>query len=339
MKRPATLKDIAEYLGVSTATVSRGLARDPRVTESTQRRVWEAAKTLDYRPNVIARSLRTKKTGVVLLVVRDIKNSFYLDVMVGVEAAAREANYSVLMCNCENDSALVSTYLEMLKDGRADGMILMTGKLPQSVAEDPQLAQMPIVLALEAIENCSLPLVQIDNVAAGMKAVQHLIDLGHERIAHVRGPEGELMSQRRLIGYRQAMQQAGLPVLPDYEQAGTFELHSAEHACRVLMALDTPPTAIFFANDEMAAGAIKLLRRMGYAIPEDISLVGFDNTFWCEVSDPGLTTVDQPRFQVGQEAFGLLHSTLSGEEGGEKTIVLPTELYVRESTTSPKSKK
>ncbi|SDR01366.1 LacI family DNA-binding transcriptional regulator [Pseudovibrio sp. Tun.PSC04-5.I4] len=339
MTKPATLKDIAECLGISTATVSRGLAGDKRVTFQTQERVKQAAKKLNYRANAIARSLRTKKTGVVLLVVKDIKNPFYLDVMVGVETAARSAGYSVMMCNCENDSSLVTCYFEMLKDGRADGMLLMTGRIPEDVVNDPLFAKMPVVVALEAVEGHTLPHVLVDNVQAAKDAVGHLIKLGHTRIAHVGGPRQEWMSDRRLEGYRGAMVKAGLPIFPGYEERGTFELHSAQEPCRRLMKLKNPPTAIFFANDEMAVGSFQVFKELGYRIPQDISLIGFDNLFWCEVSDPPLTTISQPRTKVGQEAFQLLLSTMSGEKPQAEPIVLPTELYLRKSTAVPADKK
>ncbi|MTI16181.1 LacI family transcriptional regulator [Rhodobacteraceae bacterium RKSG542] len=336
MKAPVTLKDIAEHLQVSTATVSRSLSGDKRVTEATRLRVQQVAEALDYRPNVIARSLRTKRTGTILLVVRDIKNPFYLDVLAGVETAARQAGYSVLMCNCDNDRKLVSTYVEMLRDGRADGMVLMSGKLPKALREDCTLKHLPVVLALEAIENVSLPLVQIDNVAAAEAAVEHLISLGHRHIAHVCGPLQELMSQHRLIGYRKAMAAAGLDIPAGYEANGTFELISGEEAAIQLMNLPQPPTAIFFSNDEMALGANRTLKRLGYRVPEDVSLVGFDNLFWSEVCDPPLTTIHQPRTEVGQQAFALLHATLVGDKRAGQPLVLPTELRVRASTAAPK---
>ena len=335
MSKQVTLRDIGEQLGLSASTISRALSGDVRVAAATRRRVKAVCDEMGYRPNVIARSLRTKKTKMILLVVRDIKNPFYLDVMAGVETAARAAGYNVLMCNCEDKMALISDYVDMLQDRRADGMILMTGKLSEELQQQVAAESLPIVVALEMIENCALPHVQIDNIAAGVQAVNHLIGLGHERIAYISGPDGEVMSARRRIGYRQAMQAANLAILPGYEQQGTFELHSADEACRHLMSLPTPPTAIFFANDEMALGAIKLLTQMGYRVPEDVSVVGFDNLFWGEVSQPSLTTIDQPRLLVGQEAFRILLATINGQQP-KHTIVLPTELCIRESTTAPK---
>ncbi len=187
MSNTVTLKDIAHQLQVSASTVSRALSGDARVTEETRAKVKQVAQELGYRPNAIARSLRIKKTGMILLVVRDIKNPFYLDIMAGIESSAREAGYNVLMCNCDNDNSLVQKYVEMLLDHHADGMILMTGKLTQSAELNRQLEHLPVVIALEAVENCALPNVLIDNVAAGQQAVNHLIALGHKRIAHVRG--------------------------------------------------------------------------------------------------------------------------------------------------------
>src|SRR5690606_11393634 len=189
--------------------------------EPTLSRVREAARAMNYRPNVSARNLRTRKAMAVLMVVRDIGNPFYLDVMKGVEAAARAAGYAVLMGNTENDPGRETEYFDMLRDGHADGMILITGKLPSREDDLYELPEnLPVVVALETIPGSHFPHVQIDNEAAAREAVQHLIALGHRRIAHVAGPLPEVMATHRLNGYRNAMGAAGLPIPEGYEQRG-----------------------------------------------------------------------------------------------------------------------
>lgn len=331
MTSRAKIKDIAASVGVSAATVSRALSDSGLVAEPTLTRIREVARQMNYRPNVSARNLRTQKSMAVLLVVRDVGNPFYLEILKGVEATAREAGYSVLMGNTENNPEREIEYFDMLRDGHADGMILMTGKLPARDGFFERARDLPVVVALEVIEGVGFPHVVIDNVAASRRAVEHLIGLGHRRIAHIAGPVPEIMSIRRMEGYREAMQAAGLPVPAGYEQVGDYLLRSGERLCRALFELPEPPTAIFVANDEMAFGAIHELRRMGREVPGDVSVVGFDDLFLSQAFLPPLTTVSQPRAEIGRQAMELLLRVFAGEDE-PATIEMPTELRVRGST-------
>ncbi len=330
------IKDIALRLGVSPATVSRALGDTDIVAEPTRSRIREMARALDYRPNVNARSLRTARSMSVLMVVRDIGNPFYLEILKGVEAKAREAGYAVLMGNTQNDPDRESEYFDMLRDGHADGMILMTGKLPKRRHRTVTVPRdLPVVVALEVIEEAAIPHVQVDNRGAAADAVRHLIKLGHRRIAHITGPVPEILSTHRLEGYRQAMAAAGLGIPPGYEQPGTFELHSGVAACRALFDLPTPPSAIFVANDEMAFGVINQLRQLGRDVPGDVSVVGFDDIYLCEALYPPLTTVHQPRTEIGTTAMSILLDRLSGADGPRDPVIVPTSLKVRGTTAPP----
>lgn len=332
MKARPNIKDIALEVGVSTATVSRALSGSGLVAEPTLSRIREVAKAFNYRPNASARSLRTRRSMSVLMVVRDVGNPFYLEILKGVESTARRAGYSVLMGNTENNPEREVEYFDMLRDGHADGMILMTGKLPQRGRLRERLAGQPVVVALEMIEDSGFPHVVIDNEAAAVKAVEHLIGLGHRRIAHITGPLPETMSLRRRDGYRKAMARAGLQIPDGYEQRGDYLLTTGEEMCRRLMNLPQPPTAIFIANDEMAFGAINELRRIGERVPEDISVVGFDDLFLSKSFYPPLTTVSQPRAEIGQQAMELLLQVIGGESGPQHRVEMPTVLKVRGST-------
>ena len=330
------IKDIAQQLGVSAATVSRALSGSGLVAEPTLSRIREAARVMNYRPNVSARNLRTRRSMAVLMVVRDIGNPFYLEVMKGVEQAARQAGYSVLMGNTENDPDRETEYFDMLRDGHADGMILMTGKLPARVkARRASLSELPLVVALETIEGISLPHVRIDNRIAAQEAVQHLIGLGHRRIAHITGPLPEVMATLRRDGWRMAMDEAGLPIPDSYEQRGDYLLRTAQMLCGILFDLPEPPTAIFCANDEMAFGAIHELRRRGLDVPGDVSVVGFDDIYLSEALFPPLTTVSQPRAEIGRAAMTLLLKVIGEGDPGRDGIVLPTTLKIRGTTAPP----
>lgn len=334
MNERPKIKDIAERLGVSAATVSRALSDSGLVAEPTLSRIRDLAREMNYRPNVSARNLRTQKAMAVLMVVRDVGNPFYLEILKGVEATARAAGYSVLMGNTENDSDREIEYFDMLRDGHADGMILMTGKLPERDGFLASVADAPIVVALEEIQNAGFPHVMIANEGAAREAVEHLIGLGHKRIAHVSGPVPEIMSVDRRNGYRAAMTAAGLEIADGYEQAGDYLLHTGTRLCKALFELPQPPTAIFVANDEMAFGVIHELRRLGVDVPGEVSVVGFDDLFLSEAFYPPLTTVSQPRTDIGRAAMTMLLDMLSGGLTPRKPTVLPTTLKIR-GTTAP----
>lgn len=337
MSERVKIKDIADRLGVSPATVSRALGDGELVADATRERIRDTARALNYRPNVSARNLRTRKSMAVLMVVRDIGNPFYLDVLKGVEATARAAGYSVLMGNTENDPAREAEYFDMLRDGHADGMILMTGKLPAGHKSGAVPASdRPVVIALEMIENALFPHVQIDNVGAARTAMRHLIGLGHSRIAHISGPIPEILGVQRRQGYREAMAAANLTVPAGYEQRGDYTLKSGGEACRALFALAEPPTAIFVASDDMAFGAIHQLRRMGRDVPGDVSIVGFDDLYLSEAFYPPLTTIRQPRLEIGSKAMSIMLERLSGSPGPSQPIILPTSLCVRGTTAPPR---
>lgn len=327
--RPPKMKDIARTLGVSPATVSRALSGTGLVAEPTLSRVREAAEALDYRPNVSARNLRRQSSMTVLMVVRDIGNPFYLEVMKGVEAAARAAGYAVLMGNTENDPDREADYFAMLRDGNADGMVLMTGKLPSSRF---RLDRLPVVVALESVAGTAFPHVVIDNAAAAREAVRHLISLGHRRIAHIAGPPAEPMAILRRDGFRAAMAEAGLAIPAGYEQAGDYLLQGGRDGCRALLALPDRPTAIFCANDEMAFGAIHELRRSGLDVPRDVSVVGFDDIYLSQAIYPPLTTVSQPRAEIGRMAMTVLLGIMAGGDPPREPVTMPTTLMLREST-------
>ncbi|MCP4318128.1 MAG: LacI family transcriptional regulator [Hyphomicrobiales bacterium] len=333
MSSRTKIKDIARVAGVSTATVSRALSDSSLVTHATRDKVREAASKLNYRLNVRARNLRIQKSMAVLLVVRNMSNPFYLEIFKGVEAVARAAGYVLLMGNTEDDDDRDIEYFDMLRDGQADGMILMTGKLPADHEVLQTASGMaPIVVALEAVDDCKLAHIQIDNCTAAKQAVNHLVSLGHRRIAHICGPLPEILGRLRLEGYRTAMAEAGLDIPEGYDPVGDYSIHSGKECCRQLFDREDPPTALFVANDEMAFGAIGELRRRGLGVPQDVSVIGFDDLFISESYSPPLTTISQPRMEIGQTAMTMLLDIIGARLTDPKTIEMPTELILREST-------
>jgi LacI family repressor for deo operon, udp, cdd, tsx, nupC, and nupG len=336
MSLPArpNLKDVAQRSGVSIATVSRALSGSDLIAEATVNRIRAVADELGYRPNVRARNFRTRKAMAVLIVVRDIGNPFYLEVFKGVERIARQAGYSVLMANTEGDKEREFEYFEMLSDGLADGMILMTGAVPETIQRRKGACD-NVVVALEMVEEISVPQVLIDNEAAALEAVNHLLALGHTRIAHIAGPIPEGMSVRRRRGYRLAMQRAGVEIPDGYECQGGFDLQSGERCTRALLELAHPPTAIFAANDEMAFGAIRHAHMRGLSVPQDLSVIGFDNIAFSEAFLPSLTTISQPRLDIGERAMSVLLDVMNGKPTSAEPTILPTRLLIRETTAAP----
>ncbi|MEH6451942.1 MAG: LacI family DNA-binding transcriptional regulator [Psychromonas sp.] len=326
------IKDIAKAAGVSASTVSRALTANGFVAAATAEKIRKAAEALNYRPNFQARSLRTKRSMSILVVVRDIANPFYLEVFKGVEATAREARYSVLMGNTEGDPAREEEYFEMVRDGQADGMILMTGMVPEGYEDQKK----KVVVATQMIPDSGLPHVLIDNAKSAGMAVEHLLSLGHTRIAHISGPEGEGMSEERKKGFIQTMENAGMDIPADYIQEGDYHLGSGLKLTARLLDLPVPPSAIFVANDEMAFGVLRVAQERGLHIPSELSVIGFDNIHFSQAVFPPLTTINQPRVEIGKCAMKSLLQLIAGEQPGND-VVLQTELVHRATTAAPQN--
>ncbi|WP_159718693.1 LacI family DNA-binding transcriptional regulator [Geminicoccus flavidas] len=328
----STIRSVAKYAGVSIATVSRALARPNAVRPGTREKVLAAVAALDFVPNAQAVQFRRRATRTVILLVRDISNPFYLDIFKGVEEIAFAAGYRVLMGDARNEAARVGHYVEMVRRRQADGLILMTGWLPSPLPKPSALP--PIVVALEFIPEADLPTVTIDNQAAAKQAVDHLVGLGHRRIAHLTGPTPEVMSLGRHEGYLSGLAAAGIEPDPDLIVRGDFHLASGRAGVVELLARGVDFTAIFASSDAMAVGAINELRARGQRVPEDVSVVGFDDSIFAEACDPPLTTVRQHRREIGGRAMELMIEILSGRKPQRSSICVDVEL-VRRGTTKP----
>lgn len=332
---PPTIRRVAELAGVSIATVSRTLAQPDKVTEATRNKVLEAVRATGFVPNRQAVDFRRRATGNVVLLVRDITNPFYLDIYRGIEEVAFANGYRVLMGDAQYDDARVARYVEMGRNRQADGVILMTGWLPDSI---PESSLPKTVIALELIEGSALPFVAIDNRAAARLAVEHLISLGHRRIVHITGPMRLTMSTGRHEGYLDALREAGLDIDPALTRIGDFHFGSGQQAIEALLAEGVDFTAVFCSNDEMAVGAINALRGHGLSVPADVSVTGFDDMDYALSSDPALTTVRQPRREIGRQAMQMLVDLLSGEPLTEPRVTAGVDLIVRGSTARASQK-
>ncbi|MFT4925656.1 MAG: LacI family repressor for deo operon, udp, cdd, tsx, nupC, and nupG [Phenylobacterium sp.] len=339
MTQQAGIKDIAKRAGVSTATVSRTLRNPQLVSVATKEKVMTAVNALNYRPNQMGSNLRTKRTGNIVVIIPDITNPFNAGVIRAIEQVAQTRGYSVLLGDTQGDEIRIRHYAGMVASRQADGIILFSQFMP-FVAEDASL--LPVLPPLvNSCEDCGIEgihKVMIDNRAAAIMAVNHLIGLGHRRIACITGPTNVHSSIERLTGYQQALKSAGIDVEPQWLQVGDYQLQSGIDAAQRLLSPATQhspqkaPTAIFCFNDEMAMGAMSLLQRQGYRIPQDISIIGFDDIRFAQYTNPSLTTIRQPVEQIGRACIDSLIKQMSDEPCADDYIELAVELVKREST-------
>lgn len=325
------MSDVAKLAGVSVATVSRVIRTPESVKEITREKVLIAIKNLNYEPNMIARQFRTNETRTIVVIVPDITNPFFSEVLRGIEYIAARHGYQVLLGDAENNAAKELSYIDLLKQRLADGMILLTARMNKEKLVE--LAETyPLVLACEYIEGKNIPTVSIDNISSARKITEHLVSLGHKRIAHITGPMDVILNIDRLKGYKQAISANGLDSDTLLIQEGKFTYESGYNQMIKLLSLENPPTAVFAANDEMAIGAVKAARHMGYSVPEDIAVVGFDNIDAASIFEPSITTIDQPKSEIGQKAMELLLEIIrDGSNVLRKQYVLNDDLIIRES--------
>jgi LacI family transcriptional regulator len=327
-----TIKDVARESGVNISTVSRALNNGYGVNDRTREHVMSVAVRLNYRPNRVARGLVTGRSHSLALILSDIRNPFFAEVARGAEDAARAANCDLVLCNSDLDAEKQMEYVRSLSEKRVDG-ILMNSVSALSREQRDQLAAagVPIVLLNRPAAPCPFSTVCADNEAGGALAAKHLLELGHRTIAHITGPRehGNLSDRER--GFLRALQAPGMRARPIVLRGSFNFAGGAELAAKVL---DKHPkvTAIFAANDVMAFGAVRTVLERGMRIPDDISLVGFDNIEFSSILYPPLTTVHQPKYEMGQAAVEIL-LRLARDKAGQmpEERRLGVQLIVRES--------
>jgi LacI family transcriptional regulator, repressor for deo operon, udp, cdd, tsx, nupC, and nupG len=335
----ATIYEVAKHAGVSTATVSRVLSQPRVVALATRRRVLDAVEHLGYEPNSTAQSLRTFRTGKLLVTVPDLSNPFFSLIIQGIEDAAQRDGYSVLVGDTQNDNKREERYALMLKRKEADGLIFLGHRLPQEAASmiqsmAPRCA--PIVNGCEFSPTLGIPSVHIDNARAAFDAMDHLYGLGHRRIGIVTGPLVSPLSRDRLAGTtaRATKQKATTDCIIMH---GDFSMESGAAAAERLLGRTKPPTAIFCFSDEMAMGVLQVAHRLRVRVPRQLSVVGFDDIRFAAHTAPPLTTIAQPMRQIGEGVVRLLLGILAGGGDAEtpESVTLPHRLVVRSSTAPP----
>lgn len=326
-----TLKDVAQRAGVSYATVSRVLARKVDVRSETARRVFEAADALGYVPNRAARSLRTRRTKIIGVIVSDIQYEFFPPLVRAIEDQASELGYSVLLCNADERPAKQAKYVNLLMEENVSGAIVApTGKDPESLRSMHD-AGIPMVLVDRTVASLDVDAVVVDNVDAAYRATLHLFDQGFTSIAAIVGSDAATTADERLAGYVAAVRERGADHRPDWVRRGSPTMESGYAAMMALLGLDDPPDAVFLSNHLLAAGAFQASKERG--ANQRIGLVTFDDEPWASFVDPPLTTIKQPTYQIGRVAIDMLLSRIGGLDEPARLRVLPTELVVRRSTS------
>lgn len=331
----ATMKDVAARANVSTATVSRALMNPDKVSQHTRHLVEQAALEVGYLPHSLGRSIKRHESRTLLAIVPDICDPFFSEIIRGIEVTAASHGYLVLIGDCAHQNQQEKTFLDLIITKQIDGMLLLGSRLPFGASKEEQRNLPPIVMANEFAPELELPTVHIDNLTAAFNAVSYLQKLGHKRIACIAGPEEMPHCHYRLQGYVQALRRNGIEVDPYYIARGNFTFEAGAEAVEQLMTRPQPPTAIFCHTDVMALGAISGAKRRGLRVPEDLSIMGFDDIALSKFCDPPLTTVAQPRFNIGKEAMLLLLDQLQGQIVSNGSRLLDCVLVERGSTSAP----
>ncbi|CAN7299120.1 LacI family transcriptional regulator [Trinickia sp. LjRoot230] len=332
----ATMKDVARLAEVSLATVSAVLSGSAYVSPDLTSRVQKAVTALGYAPNTVARSLKKGTTKLIGLVVPDITNPFFTEVVHHVQKRARSLGYAVLLCDSERDLEQERWYLRMLRAHLAVGAILCaTG--PDETYNDlaNDIGIMPIVAVDHIIRADDYDSVVLDNVAASRIVMQHIVALGHTRVAILAGPQHLVPGRDRLAGFVEGLRAAGLEVMPQFVRQGAFGEEEAYKSAQALLELPQRPSAIFATNNQMLIGAMRALAEAGVSCPGDISVVAIDDFPWASAFSPALTTVRQPVDAMAESALDMLVDRVTGFDGAPRHIVFPPELVVRQSCVAP----
>ena len=343
-QRAVTLRELAKEVGVSPSTVSRVLNRDPnvRVSETSRSRILDLAAATGYRPNRLARSLKLQRTNVIGMLIPDITNPLFSALFRAVDEVASAAGYHVILCNTGDSADRLRQHLDALSEGHVDGLLLATAHRTDPVVETLRRRRLPYILVSRRNENSDEAWVVPDDRQGAHIAVEHLVKLGHQRIAHIAGSTEISRTADRLNGYRDAMESFGLIESVWLAPPGGLDETAGERGLAQL--LDRPkeqkPTAVFAANDLAALGVIAMARRMGLLVPEDLSVVGCDDIPMSRYVQPSLTTIRYPFDDMGRVAMQHLIQLINGDALPDQVlpqIALPVELVVRESTVGPRA--
>lgn len=331
----ATIKDIAALSRVSTATVSHVINGSSKVSPELRERVLQVIRELKYHPNAIARGLKTRQTKTVGMIVPDITNPFFPGVIRGAEDALRDAGYSLIFGNSDSDLSKEESYYRTFRAQRVDGLLLIacvSAKIPEYLLHH-DLKETPLVFVDRFYQGLGADVVISDNVNGTLQGVNHLFDMGHERIGMITGPLELVNARMRLEGYKRALAAHHVYVRNELIREGQFNAESGYEQAKELLRLKDRPTAIFVSNGPMTLGCLRAMRECGVKSPADLAIISFDDLVWFEFANPTVSAVGQDDYGLGAKAARMLARRLSGElTGPARRKVVKTTLLVRESS-------
>ncbi|MDO9546105.1 MAG: LacI family DNA-binding transcriptional regulator [Pelolinea sp.] len=327
-----TIKEVAQQAGVSISTVSHVVNGTRFVSDDLKARVLSSMKDLDYQPNRIARSLRRKQTNSLGLIISDITNPFFAEIAWSIENISFLEKYSLFLCNTNSKYEKEVFYINQLSEWQVDGIILISPKIDTSYLKILEERNIPVVLVDNESPEGNYDVVKIDNYLGGKMAADHLIALGHKRIACISGPFMHNITYERVEGYKDSLREHGLIVDEKMILTGNFDVASGLQCANNFFEMDERPTAIFACNDQMAVGVIQSAAAHNLKVPDDISLVGFDDINLSRYTVPPLTTISQPLHEIGEQALNCMIEKIKDPNKSPKTITLNLRLAERQST-------
>ena len=328
----ANIKDVALHAGVSVTTVSHVVNGTRFVSEVARQRVEAAVRELGYVPSAVARSLKHNTTRTFGMVIPNNSNPYFAEIIQGVEARSFAAGYNVILCNSNDDPERQAAYLRVLAEKRIDGLIFVVTGSDAVVRATLGGINTPLVLLDREVSGVSSDLVEVNHVLGSQMATEHLLELGHPRVACISGPPGLSPSSQRRAGWKDALEKAGVERKESDLARGDFTARGGYLAMQTLLKRRPRPTAVFACNDLMAFGALTAAREAGIAVPQQLSIVGFDDIDLAAFSAPPLTTVAQPKQQIGTVAAELLLDRVGNARADNRQMILDPELRVRAST-------
>ncbi|MGB6423411.1 MAG: LacI family DNA-binding transcriptional regulator [Anaerolineales bacterium] len=326
------MRDVAQVAGVSVTTVSHVINNTRPVSDELRTRVTEAMQELGYQTNILARSLRKGETLTVGVILPDSANPFFAEVARGVEDTSFMNGYSVILCNTDSNLEKERIYTDVLVKKQVDGILFIAAGLSIENIQSLLDREMPLVIVDRQVPEVNVDCVLTNNRQGGYLAAHHLINLGHRRIGCIVGPENIRSSLERLTGYQEAIHEAGLPFDETLIVKGDFQYESGYEAAQRLLTIGDPPSAIFAFNDLMAVGALSYALEKGYPVPAGLSVVGFDDVRLAVYANPPITTVMQPKYEIGELATQILLERMKNPETHPRQRMLETRLVVRKST-------
>ena len=326
-----TIKDVADLAGVSSSTVSRVLNDREYIKEETRQKVQNAMHALGYKPSRLARGLRFNTSRIIGLIISDIQNPFFTRLVRAVEDIAHENNYALILANTDEDPQKEELNVDLMISERVAGVIITPTKEYNCPVKKLINNRIPVVCVDRRVLDCEVDTVLVNNVSASKKLIKHLLSMGHRRIGSILGPDDVTTGRERLLGLINAFEEKKLTLDKNLIFQSTPKEENGYKLAHELLALADPPTAIFAGNNLLALGAMRAIKELGLKIPEDISMVSFDDSTWAELVQPSITVMAQPTYEIGKVAAELILRRIENAQSETQNIVLEPELLLRES--------